>query len=78
MEQKKSLLEELDYWKVSASDLNGLDIPLWEERLQSLILDAILGFSDPTLRVNSSGYQFKTLFSEMIVGECVQAHSQCT
>ena len=40
-------------------------------------LDAILGFSDSTLRLSLSGYQFKTLFSEMIVGECVQAHSQC-
>ena len=72
------LLEELNYWKVSASDLKSLDIPFWKKRLQSLLLDAILGFSDSTLRVSSSGYQFKTLFSEMIVGECVQAHSQCT
>ena len=72
------LLEELDYWKVSASDLTGLDIPLWEEKLQSLILDAILGFSDSTLRMSLLGYQFKTLFSEMIVGECVQEHSRCT
>ena len=32
------LLEELNYWKVSASDLNSLDIPLWKKRLQSLIL----------------------------------------
>ena len=71
------LLEELDYWKVSASDLTGLDIPLWEEKLQSLILDAILGFSDSTLRMSLLGYQFKTLFSEMIVGECVQEHSRC-
>ena len=67
------LLEELNYWKVSASDLNSLDIPLWKKRLQSLILDAILGFSDSSL----SGYQFKTLFSDMIVGECVQEHSRC-
>ena len=71
------LLEELNYWKVSASDLNSLDIPLWKKRLQSLILDAILGFGDSTLRVNLSGYQFKTLFSDMIVGECVQKHSRC-
>ena len=46
------LLEELNYWKVSASDLNSLDIPLWKKRLQRLILDAILGFSDSTLRVS--------------------------
>ena len=71
------LLEELNYWKVSASDLNSLEIPLWKKRLQSLILDAILGFSDSTLRVNLLEYQFKTLFSEMIVGECVQEHSRC-
>ena len=71
------LLEELNYWKVSASDLNSLDIPLWKKRLQSLILDAILGFSDSILRMSLSGYQFKTLFSDMIVGECVQKHSQC-
>ena len=69
------LLEELNSWKVSASDLNSLDVPLWKKRLQSLILDAILGFSDSTLRVSLSGYQFKTLFSDMIVGECVQKHS---
>ena len=25
------LLEELNYWKVSISDLNSLDIPLWEK-----------------------------------------------
>ena len=71
------LLEELNYWKVSASDLNSLDIPLRKRRLQRLILDAILGFSDSTLRVSLSGYQFKTLFSDMIVGECVQEHSRC-
>ena len=71
------LLEELNYWKVSASDLNSLDIPLWEKRLQRLILDASLDFSDSTLRVSLSEYQFKTLFSEMIVGECVQEHSRC-
>ena len=71
------LLEEMNCWKVSASDLNSLDIPLWKKRLQRLILDAILGFSDSTLRVSSSGYQFKTLFSDMIVGECVQKHSRC-
>ena len=71
------LMEKLNYWKVSASDLNSLDIPLWKKRLQSLILDAILGFSDSTLRLSSSGYQFKTLFSDMIVGECVQEHSPC-
>ena len=65
------LLEELNYWKVSASDLNSLDVPLWKKRLQSLILDAILGFSDSTLRVSLSGYQFKTLLSDMIVGKCV-------
>ena len=70
------LLEELNYWKVSASDLNSLDIPLWKKRLQSLILDAILSFSDSTLRVSLPEYQFKTLFSEMIVGECVQEHSR--
>ena len=46
------LLEELNYWKVSAADLNSLDIPLWKKRLQSLILDAILGFSDSILRVS--------------------------
>ena len=40
------LLEELNCWKVSTSDLNSLDIPLWKKRLQRLILDAILGFSD--------------------------------
>ena len=71
----RALLEELNYWKVSTSDLNSLDIPLWKKRLQRLILDAILGFSDSTLRVSYSGYQFKTLFSDMIVGECVQKHS---
>ena len=71
------VLEELNYWKVSASDLNRLDIPLWKKRLQSLILDAILGLSDSTLRLSSSGYQFKTLFSDMSVGECVQEHSPC-
>ena len=71
------LLEELNYWKVSTSDLNSLDIPLWKKRLQRLILDAILGFSDSILSVSYSGYQFKTLFSDMIVGECVQEHSRC-
>ena len=71
------LLEELNYWKVSASDLNSLDIPLWKKRPQRLILDAILGFSDSTLRMSLPGYQFKTLFSDMIVGECVQKHSRC-
>ena len=71
------LLEELNYWKVSASDLNSLDIPLWKKRLQRLILDAILCFSDSTLSVSYSGYKFKTLFSDMIVGECVQKHSRC-
>ena len=71
------LLEELNCWRVSASDFNSLDIPLWKKRLQRLILDAILGFSDSTLRVSLSGYQFKTLFSDMIVGECVQKHSRC-
>ena len=71
------LLEELNCWKVSASDLNSLDIPLWKRRLQRLILDAILGFRDSTLSVSLSGYQFKTLFSDMIVGECVQEHSRC-
>ena len=40
------LLEELNCWKVSASDLNSLDIPLWKKRPQRLILDTILGFSD--------------------------------
>ena len=57
------------------SDLNSLGIPLWKKRLQSLNLDAILGFSDSTLRVSLPEYQFKILFSEMIVGECVQEHS---
>ena len=71
------LLEELNYWKVSTSDLNSLDIPLWKKRRQSSILDAILGFSDSTLRLSFPEYQFKTLFSEMIVGECVQEHSHC-
>ena len=40
-------------------------------------LDAILGFSGSTLSMSLSGYQFKTLFSDMIVGECVQKHSRC-
>ena len=71
------LMEKLNYWKVSTSDLNSLDIPLWKKRLQSLILDAILSFSDSTLRVSLPEYQFKTLFSEMIVGECVQKQSRC-
>ena len=71
------LMEKLNYWKVSTSDLNSLNIPLWKKRRQSSILDAIPGFSDSTLRLSSSGYQFKTLFSEMIVGECVQEHSRC-
>ena len=71
------LVEKLNYWNVSTSDLNSLDIPLWKKRLQSVILDAILGFSDSTLRMSLSGYQFKTLFSDMIVGECVQEHSPC-
>ena len=39
-------MEEMNCWKVSASDLNTLDIPLWKKRLQRFILDAILGFSD--------------------------------
>ena len=38
------LLEELNYWKVSISDLNSLGIPVWEKRLQRLIWDAISGF----------------------------------
>ena len=38
------LLEELNYWKVSTSDLNSLDIPLWEKRLQRLIWDATFEF----------------------------------
>ena len=29
------LLEELNYWKVSISDLDSLDISVWEERLRS-------------------------------------------
>ena len=40
----RALLEELNYWKVSISDLNSLGIPLWEKRLQRLIWDAISGF----------------------------------
>ena len=71
------LLEKLNYWKVSTSDLNSLNIPLRKKRLQRLILDAILGFSDSILSVSYSGYQFKTLFSDMIAGECVQKHSRC-
>ena len=71
------LMEKLNYWKVSTSDLNSLDIPLWKKRRQSSFLDAILGLSDSTLRLILPGYQFKTLFSEMIVGECVQEHSRC-
>ena len=71
------LMEKLNYWKVPTSDLNSPDIPLWKKRLQSLILDTVLGFSDSTLRLSSSGYQFKTLFSDMIMGECVQEHSLC-
>ena len=48
-----------------------------EEAYRASILDAILSFSDSTLRLSSSGYQFKTLFSDMIVGECFQEHSPC-
>ena len=40
----RALLEELNYWKVSISDLNSLGMPLWEKRLQRLIWDAISGF----------------------------------
>ena len=71
------LLEELNYWEVSTSDLNSLDIPLWKTRRQELILDAILGFSDSILSVSYSEYKFKTLFSDMSVGERVQKHSRC-
>ena len=40
----RALLEELNYWKVSISDLNSLGISVWEKRLQRLIWDAISGF----------------------------------
>ena len=40
----RALLEELNYWKVSISDLNSLGISVWEKRLQRLIWDAIFGF----------------------------------
>ena len=40
----RALLEELNYWKVSISDLNSLGISMWEKRLQRLIWDAISGF----------------------------------
>ena len=40
----RALLEELNYWKVSISDLNGLGTSVWEKRLQRLIWDAISGF----------------------------------
>ena len=40
----RALLEELNYWKVSISDLNSLGISVWEKRLQRLIWDALFGF----------------------------------
>ena len=69
------LLKELNCWKVSTSDLNSLDIPLWKKRLQRLILDAILCFSDSILSLSYSEYKFKTLFSDVTVSECIWEHS---
>ena len=40
----RALLEELNYWKVSISDLNGLGTSVWEKRLQRLIWDAIFEY----------------------------------
>ena len=62
--------------KISALDLNSLGIP-YGRRGGRGVLDTILVLVTPTLRVSHSRYKFKTLFSDMIVGECVEKHSRC-